>query len=919
MGKTRWLRIQEIFDEVVDLPAAERAEALVRKCREDPELRREVESLLEHASADAVQRVLTAATEEVSKPLIGNREVVGPYRLVRRIGEGGMGAVWLAERVDEEFEQRVAVKIVRTAAFDDRTLARFRAERQILAQLNHPNIARLLDGGTTDTGVPYLVMEYVEGVPIDEYCDANRLSIRDRLALFRKVCAAVESAHRKLVVHRDLKPSNILVTTGGEPKLLDFGIAKLLESEMGRPTAVTVAGDRVMTPEYASPEQVLGEPVSTATDVYALGLLLYELLTGRRAHRVTSNRRADVERAVCETDPRRPSAVATEEVPEKASGTGSSTPATIGRARRLEPAQLRKALTGDLDNIVLMALRKPPEQRYASVAELSEDVRRHLDGLPVQAYGDSFAYRVRKFARRHSLALVAGAGLLVLVGGLIAYYTARLSVERDRARREAEKATQTAQFLRSLFEVTDPDVRRGRSLTAEDLLDAGAEKIRNEVTLETETRIEMLGLLGDIYRRLASFDRSRELLTDAVAAGRSSFGDRSSEVGGLLLALGRALHDGGDPAAAVPVLEEALTIHEKTSGMESLQVAEVLNHLAISSVNSGESIDAEPMVRRALDIMTTAYGPDDHRIADTVNQLGTMAWGRGDFSEAERHYRRVLELRESVLGEEHTKVGDALQSIAVALMLQGREDEALPLYERAGAVYLKLVGSDHPSYAGVLEGMAALHGRRGRHAQAEDVYREILSIHQSPTGGNPLAAAITWANLGRVARHQGRFDDAIAWGRESLGILAGIQNPRTLAWATGTLAETYAAADRLAEAAELFERAITVREQALDPNHPSLAAPLLQLAEVNQRLGRSSEARLQLKRSVALMEASSGDDDLSLAIGRARLAELTAAAVGCPAATDLVRASLPVLRAELPAADPDRLRAEAVAESCATG
>src|SRR5258708_14888944 len=407
---------------------------------------------------------------------------IGPYRVLRTLGVGGMGEVFLAERADAEFEQQVAIKVVYGGAFARTVQSRLKIERQILAQLDHPNIAHLLDGGSLPDGTAYIVMEYVDGVPIDAFCDSNRLDIVARLKLFQTVCAAVHYAHQNLIVHRDLKPSNILVTAAGAPKLVDFGIAKLLdERQAGHHTlAVTQADIRVMTPDHASPEQVRGQAITTSSDVYVLGVLLYKLLTGTGPFVIPSMRLTDIERAICERDPPLPSHQCANDDTEEARG--------IADARGTNPGRLRRTLAGDLDNIILMAMRKEPERRYGSAQQMAGDIQRYLDGKPVIAHGDSFSYRSSKFVRRHWLPVTAGASIfaLILAFALTTYVQSlriaaerdRVAEQRERAERERSRAEEVSSFLVNLFKLSNPEENRGSQVTARELLDSAAKRLR---------------------------------------------------------------------------------------------------------------------------------------------------------------------------------------------------------------------------------------------------------------------------------------------------------------------------------------------------------------------------------------------------------------------------------------------------------
>src|SRR5215207_8326514 len=466
----RWRQVQAVVDAVLDVPSGARAALLDHTCAGDPALRAEAERLvrscddaegfMEEPAADYAALFMSdaalvdARSDFRPSPASAQGALVGPYRIVREAGHGGMGTVYLAERADDQYRKQVALKLVRAGlASEVDVLRRFRDERQILASLDHPGIARLLDGGVTADGVPWFAMEYVAGTPLDRYCDEHGLTVDERLTLFARVCEAVAFAHRNLVVHRDLKPSNVLVTDDGVVKLLDFGIAKLLQPQpQPEREPITQVGPRAMTPEYAAPEQVRGEPVTTATDVYALGAILYALLTGQRAHRLDRRTAAEVERVVCDTNPEPPSVAVTRTI-DVGHADGSReriTPERVSEARGTDSGRLRRRLRGDLDTIVLKALHKDPVRRYASADALLEELRRYRAGLPVQARPDSRLYRIGKFVRRHRLGVAAGAAVLLsLVGGLAGTLWQARAASRAAAAasREAAKARAVTEFV----------------------------------------------------------------------------------------------------------------------------------------------------------------------------------------------------------------------------------------------------------------------------------------------------------------------------------------------------------------------------------------------------------------------------------------------------------------------------------------
>src|SRR5213080_2717377 len=522
----RWKQVEVVFEQALELPAGERAAFIQKNCEGDEELRREVESLLEsHASAgrfidqpDIFFREEDLKDDDTS---VAAGQLIGAYRIVREIGRGGMGAVYLAERADEQYKKQVAIKLIKRGMDTDSVLRHFRNERQILAGFDHPNIARLFDGGTTDDGLPYFVMEYVEGLPINEYCAAHKVSLVERLKLFREVCAAVSYAHRHTVIHRDIKMSNILVTSDGTPKLLDFGIAKILQPGGGPEALMTMTGVRPMTPEYASPEQVRGEPVTTASDVYSLGIILYELLVGRSPYRFTSRSPLDIAREITDTEPPRPSTV-------------------VSNKNQQSEISNQKLLRGDLDNIALMALRKEPERRYQSVEQLSDDIHRHLGNRPVLARKDTVRYRAAKFVQRNKVAVAAALLLLAsLVAGLIAttWQAHRATVEKARAEKRFNDVRHLAHSV--LFDYHDavknlPGATAVRERLVKDALaylDSLNSEAASDPALQRElaaayervgdVRGEVYGAsIGDMSGALDSYQKALRIREALVAADR---------------------------------------------------------------------------------------------------------------------------------------------------------------------------------------------------------------------------------------------------------------------------------------------------------------------------------------------------------------------------------------------------------------
>jgi len=547
MDGERWRRIEALFDEATGLAPAERDAFLSRACGDDLEMRRELESLLaaDGEAAEFLARPVVTGAAPSPDPALPAGKVIGHYRVGDKLGQGGMSTVYLATRADDAYQQSVALKILDCGSDRSDLAARFRAERQIMASLDHPGIARLLDGGTTDDGRPYLVMEYIDGVPLDRYCDEHRLAVDARIDLFRQVCAAVQYAHQNLVVHRDIKPSNILVSGDGVPRLLDFGIAKLLEgTRLPGTVEATMTGQRLMTPQYASPEQIEGGVITTATDVYSLGALLYLLLAGRFPYRLEATRSGALERAVVEQDPERPShavgrmPAGPRPTPSDLVGEDGPTVDQLSEARGLRPHQLRRKLRGDLDNIVLMALRKEPERRYASVGLLSEDLRRYRENEPVAARADTLRYRARKFVARHTVGVGVAAAVLTVILVLTATLSVqavRLARQRDEIQAERDKALAVSGFLEEVFAVSDPDQARGETVTAREILDKGATRLTETLAGQPETQAALALAIGRAYMNLGLNDRAAPLLAQSLAQRERLRGPTDLDVADSLL------------------------------------------------------------------------------------------------------------------------------------------------------------------------------------------------------------------------------------------------------------------------------------------------------------------------------------------------------------------------------------------------
>jgi non-specific serine/threonine protein kinase/serine/threonine-protein kinase len=725
MIRERHQEISDLLADALEQPREQRPAFLDRACADDADLRREVESLI--ASFDRAEGFIEtpafALAGEAAAPMTGER--IGAWRILREIGHGGMGTVYLAERADGQYREQAALKIVRRGMDTEFVLRRFRHERQILASLHHPNIARLLDGGTTEDGRPFFVMEHIEGQPIDEYCDEQKLPIVERLALFRTVCAAAHYAHQNLVIHRDIKPANILISADGAPKLLDFGIAKILNPEISQTVEQTRTMMRLMTPEYASPEQVRGEAVTTASDVYSLGVVLYELLTGHRPYRLSTILPSDIERVICEQEPARPSTIVTraEDVFSADGQMRTLTPEMVSRTREGQPDKLRRKLAGDLDNIVLMALRKEPARRYASVEHFSEDIRRYLEELPVSARKDTLGYRVDKFVRRNKAAVAAAALILLsLVAGLIAtiWQARRAQVAQARAERHFNEVRGLANF--SLLKIHDEII---------------------EMPQATKLRRELVSKGMEYLDRLSGDAGADPMLLSELATGYIKLGDVQGHP---------AYPNLGDPTGALSSYHKALALFEASYRADPTN-RKTKRFVANANERIGDMLeragDLEGTRQRYLKTLASreeqlAADPSSFQarreVGVSYDRVGEMMLNAGDVAGAIESFRKGLKVGEELRdakpaeAELHRDVGIGHQNVGKSLARAGRWEEALQHYRQALSISETLSQAhrgnvNYPRDAQIyLNKIGEVQVKSGEFQRAIETYRRALKI-----------------------------------------------------------------------------------------------------------------------------------------------------------------------------------------------
>jgi tetratricopeptide (TPR) repeat protein len=804
LDRSRFQAAMDLADRAMDLPDAEKEAVLLEY--PDVEVRQAAKKLLDadaragdFMSTPALRRVPSALEELRADSLSGMR--VGPFRLVSLLGKGGMGEVWVGVREGADFEQRVAVKLLHTGGDADALARRFKRERQILARFEHPGIARLLDGGVSEHGQPWLAMELVDGLPLTEHSVARELGTDERLGLFLQVCDAVQFAHRNLVVHRDLKPGNILVTPSGDVKLLDFGIAKLLLDEDEHETALTQTGERPMTPDYAAPEQVRGGTVTTATDVWALGVILHELLTGVRPYRSESKNRVEVERAILEAVPSRPS------------------------SQGVLTKALRSRLKGDLDAIVLKALRREPENRYPSAEALAADVRRHMSGLPVAARGDATGYVLRSFMRRYRV----GVGFSALVFVALLVGIAGTLWQAHRAREQAQKAERTQEFLVRMLEEFDPNQQGGKPVTQRDLLSRGESRLR-ELDGQPDVQARLLRVFAQTWMNIGDIGRAKEAAVQALAMERA-LGPGRLEVAKALVILAKCGDIENDLAATERNYTEALSVAKSSEGPEGATALAAKSGVALVARRHGDFPESERLYRQVLETYTRLRGPEHVDTIDIMGALGLPLLDEGRFEESAELFRRASALSAKVLGENHPETLVVRANLARALMEMGRPAEADAILRDVCARQAEVVGEDAPYAiyakfvrAGALDDM-------GRPQEALPILERSIRAISEAAGPESVGLATSLARESVVLRHLRRLDEAEAAARRAVSIQAPrLGENHTTARSRSALGSALLAQGKLEEARTELSRALAVQERLLLPDHPDLRATRAELA-----------------------------------------------------------------------------------------
>jgi len=850
--------IKSIFSEALEKKdTGERADYLDKACGNDAELRAKVEALLKaHQQAGDFLEVPVLGpdvTLDTSPLTEGPGTIIGRYKLLEQIGEGGFGVVYMAEQ-QEPIRRRVALKIIKLGMDTKQVIARFEAERQALAMMDHPNIAGVLDAGATETGRPYFVMELVKGIPITEYCDKNNLDTQQRLELFIDVCKAVQHAHQKGIIHRDIKPSNVMITLhDGKPvpKVIDFGIAKATSHRLTEKTLFTKYAQMIGTPEYMSPEQaeMSGLDIDTRTDIYSLGVLLYELLTSATPFDAKELREAgyiQMQRIIRETEPLKPSTKL---------GTMGDALTDIAKHRQSSAALLPKLVRGDLDWIAMKTLEKDRTRRYETANELAMDIQRHLSNEPVEASPPSAIYRIRKFIRRHAgsvamAALVAGAIVLGLVVSTVMYFRAEQALGREAAARaEAERQASISQavneFLNNdLLASVDPARAKGREVTVMEVLDNAAEKIEGKFKDAPSVEASVRDTLGQTYMSLGKYKAAESHLKRALELYRGQFGGEHPDTLNSMNNLALLYYGQGRYNEAEPLYVKALEISQRVRGEEHPDTLTLMNNLALLYHGQGRYNEAEPLYVKALEGRRRVLGEEHPDTLTLMNNLALLYYDQDRYNEAEPLRVKTLEIQRRVLGEEHPSTLISMNCLGALYSSQGRYNEAEPLIVKALEGNRRVLGEEHPDTLASMNSLAGLYNRQGRYNEAEPLIVKALEIGRRVLGEEHPGTLISMERLGALYSSQGRYNEAEPLLVKALEIgrrVQGEEHPDTMT-SMNELGVLYYEQGRYKEAEPLWVKTLEIRRRVLGEEHPNTLESMNNLASLYNNQSRYNEA-----------------------------------------------------------------------------
>ncbi len=864
----RWASVKELLHQAMQLSPEQRGPFLDEACSSDISLRAELESLL---SAEEKVRSSFLESPPVGNELAGSDiETIGRleagqvfaqrFRLVRKLGEGGMGQVWLAEQTSP-VRRQVALKLIKAGMYDEDVVRRFQSERQSLAIMDHPAIARVFDAGTTEQGQPYFVMEYVPGLPITEYCDQKKLTIKQRLNLFIQVCEGVQHAHQKAIIHRDLKPPNILVVEidgKPRPRIIDFGLAKATSPQLDGEGSLTQLGSLVGTPGYMSPEQIdPGErDIDTRTDVYSLGVILYVLLTGVLPIDTRNWQQkplVEVLQLLREEEPERPSTkVSTKRADSDA----------VAAARGTESAQLVSLLCGDLDWIAMKALEKDREGRYGTPSEFASDIQRYLNHEPVIAREASAAYRMKKYIRRHSLAVSVIAAAVTVLVVFVVFQTVelrRITRERDRANRERDRANRVSSFVVDMFKVSDPSESRGNSVTAREILDKASKDIENSLTRDPELQAQLMYTMGNVYASLGLDSRSGTLLEQALNLQKKILGPEHPDTLDSASSLGRTLRYQGHYPEAEQLLRQTVQAQERVLGPEDPRTLRSMNGLANTLAYEGKNSEAEQLMRNVLGKERRVLGPEDKDTLKSMRDLSVILREEGHFSEAKQLQAEALALHQRVFGRDHPDTVSVMVSLGNTLLLEGHLAEAEKLVHEILAIELRMLGPEHPDTLTAEYNLTRILVEEGKYEEANKLIHQTLTTQTRVLGPDHLSTLRSMDILGEILEMQGRYSEAESVLSDALArkIRAfGVEHPDPLL-TMSDLGEVLDSEGKHVEAQSTLQKAYETRSRVLGASHSDTLYSMAALALTTAHLGRFAEAEALIHQAQEIESHSS--------------------------------------------------------------
>ncbi len=868
MKMERWASVKRLLHQAMQLSPEQRGPFLDEACSSDISLRAELESLL--SAEEEVRSSFLESPPVGNEPAASDIETIGRleagqvfalrFRLVRKLGEGGMGQVWLAEQTSP-VRRQVALKLIKAGMYDEDVVRRFQTERQSLAIMDHPAIAKVFDAGTTEQGQPYFVMEYVPGLPITEYCDQKKLTIKQRLNLFIQVCEGVQHAHQKAIVHRDLKPQNILVVEiDGKPKprIIDFGLAKATSPRLDGAGSLTQLGSLVGTPGYMSPEQI--DPgqrdIDTRTDVYSLGVILYVLLTGVLPIDTRNWQQkplVEVLQALREEEPERPST--------KVSTKGANSDA-VAAARGTESAQLVSLLCGDLDWIAMKALEKDREGRYGTPSEFASDIQRYLNHEPVIAREASAAYRMKKYVRRHSLAVSVIAAAVTVLVVFVVFQTVelrRITRERDRANRERDRANRVSSFVVDMFKVSDPSESRGNSVTAREILDKASKDIENSLTKDPELQAQLMYTMGNVYASLGLDSRSETLLEQALTLQKKILGPEHPDTLDSASSLGRTLRYEGHYPEAEQLLRQTVQAQERVLAPEDPRTLRSMNGLANTLAYEGKNSEAEQLMRNVLEKERRELGPEDKDTLKSMRDLSVILREEGHFSEAKQLQAEALALHQRVFGRDHPDTVSVMVSLGNTLLLEGHLAEAEKLVHEILTIELRMLGPEHPDTLTAEYNLSRILVEEGKYEEANKLIHETLATQARVLGPDHLSTLRSMDNLGEILAKQGRYSEAESDLRDALARkirVFGVEHPDSLL-TMSDLGEVLDSEEKHVEAQSTLQKAYEIKSRVLGASNSDTLYSLAALALATAHLGRFAEAETLIQQAQEIESHSS--------------------------------------------------------------